>query len=1118
LNYRQSELKLRDKKGDLMLLLLLIANYWFMPHKNYDLYREQRLLPNFYQKEARVQSVFSRFRLTNPEFHPQLQKVKKYAKFRKDKQQIVMRVLALRVEFEEENPDDPRTTGNGIFRNNSNGQDPILGLDCNGRPYYNPYYDPPHDWSYFNNQMRALASYVYAATYGKVRLEWIVKPDSGLPPYKVPHLISYYGDPNNMELGLVTFVRDAFRSADEDPSISFEDLDRNGVKDYLEGVWVRYIIFHAGSAWQTDILGDSPYDLAAVTIPPGALEYYLGRGYLVLNGGVDTVYDACILPETMSQDGLEIKLQGTLFHESGHNLFLLPDLYDTYGRGAGIGAFGIMTTGPYLEAEGVPSGIIPPLPNAWERTFMDFILKVIYGEGFLDNNVVVTIEPGQVFQEVSLYPIQIPVDSFVMEKRRSGLYYVYGNFLENPYSKPRIAKIPINSKEYFLIQNLETNIGSNDFVNCGDTIKVSGRWSNGVVVDFRGENDYLLPGDGLLVFHIDDQIIWNNYATNTVNAVRPMGVYILEADHVQDFQRFNWDFTPYSYCWFGSPYDLYFEGNNTLISSTTLPSSVDNQGNKTYIEIFGISPKGYEMKFKVRLEKNLPPFPVRIGYSVVDSNSSRMIIDEPHESYLEGKDTLLIALQNVYRKSINLSTYDTTLVDSFGLVSVVNYSGLVILIDTLKNTLFIKEPAIGDINDDGYLDFLCAADKRRLILYTTKDADGNGRPDMLFSKVLPEEIVSVPSFFTFNGQKVLGVGLLDNKYYILRSNGDSLFVLNTGAPAHNIPATNGSILFYQSVDGRLLILTDRFDVYTVGTSNLTSSACSPVLVYDSTSGGYRVISVNGLGYLTIYNERGATINTRKIAEKPLHGIAIGDIDADGNEDIVYVTEKYLVATNKELATISKFPVRIDSTTTFQPLLADVDGDGFEEIILPTEKGINLYGYLQSDSLNYYPVSKGLNSSPFIEDINKDNKPELMYITADGYIYAYPLPTLRSSWRHYGYTSEHNPFISLPTEANLPPAENELVSLIYVYPNPVFVPYITFRFKAQKGGKVDVKIYDFSGKKVKEASFVFNGEVVEEKTIYVGDLGTDIYTLKAIFDINGKSVTKKIRFIVGKKKE
>lgn len=1098
-----------------MLLLLILGNLFGVPTREFNYQKDVRAISGFYNREARVQSAFSRFRLERPDLHPQLSKLIAVGhKGRKDP--VIIRILALRVEFQEERPDNPLTTGNGTFRTTDNGENPILGIDCNGKPYYNPFYDPPHDWNYFNSQMQALASYVYAATYGKVRVEWIVKPDSGLPAYKVPHPISYYGDPSNVELGLVTFLRDAFRSADLDPSISFEDLDNNGVKDYLEGVWDRYIIFYAGSAWQTDVMGDSPYDLAAVTIPPGALEYYLGRSYLLLNEARDTVYDATLLPETMSQDGLEIKLQGTLFHESGHNLFLLPDLYDTYGRGAGVGAFGIMTTGPYLEAEGIPSGLIPPLPNAWERVFMDYILKLKFGEGFLDDRVITTVNPGPIFQEMKVYPLSIPVDSFVVHRRNPGIYYVSGNFLEDPYSKTRIVKIPINSKEFFLIQNLETNLEINDFESCGDTIRVSGRWNNGVVIDFKGENDFLLPGDGLLVFHIDDDILWSNYPGNTVNAVRPMGVRVLEADHVQDFQRFNWDFYPYAYCWFGSPYDLYFEGNNTVISSNSLPPSVDNYGNKTGITIFDVSQKGYEMSFKVKLENSLLLFPKRIGFTVVDSNSIRMVFDEPVEGFLEGKDTLLVALQNILRKSVDFATLDTAIVDSYALVTILNKEGIILQSDTQRNMRFVNIPAILDIDGDGYPDFAVVGNKRNLILYSTKDNNGDGAPDLRFSTILPEEIASAPSIFLLGGNTYISVGTVDNFYNIIDTNGNITYRLAVGAPAYNIPVSSGSLLFYQSTDGRMFILTDRFEPYEFGSSNLTPSLLSPAMAYDTLRNSLTVISSNGVGDLTVYDQSGNVLKRRRYNSKPVNGMAIGDVDGDGYQDYIYVADNDLFAVNKELSLISCFPIRMDTVKKFQPLLADIDNDGWEEIIIPTATGINVYGYLQMDSVNYFPVSKGLNSHAFIEDLNGDGKLDLLYLSSDGYLYAQNLNTSRSSWRHYGFNSNHNPcfFEILPQ----PPVEVSDIKTFYVYPSPAFGSYCNLRFQAPASGTARVSIYNYSGQKVKELEFEFYGGVTEEKKIYTGDLGPDVYTLYATFNINGRKISKKLRFIAGKKME
>jgi len=1100
----------------MLLSLLVFSSLVRLPSVSYDKDRLVRNLRVYYTRENYVQSVFSKYRLTKPEFHPQLQKLKKGA-FKNPKDQIVIRVLALRVEFQEEIPDDPRTTGNGLFRTTDNGQSPILGVDCEGRPFYNPNYDPPHDWTYFNNQMRALASYVYAATYGKVRLEWVVKPDSGLPPYKVPHPIIYYGDTSQMELGLVTFLRDAFRSADKDPTINFEDLDNNGIKDYQEGIWDRYIIFHAGSAWQTDVAFNSPFDLAAVTIPSGALEYYFGRGYLILNEGRDTVYDACILPETMSQDGLEVKLQGTLFHESGHNLFLLPDLYDVSGRGAGIGSFGIMTTGPYLDAVGIPSGLIPPMPNAWERLFMDYILRLIFGEGFLDERVVQEVNPTFNPQEITIYPLTAPVDSFTLHKTPSGLYYVSGNFLEDPYSKTRIVKIPINSKEYFLVQNLLTDYPANNFVSCNDTLKVMGYWSNGVVVDFRGENDYLLPGDGLLVFHVDDDIVWRNYASNTVNAVRPMGVYILEADHVQDFQEFNWDFYPYSYCWFGSPYDLYFKGNNDIISSTSNPASLDNFGNRTNIKIFQISPKGYQMSFKVVLEENLNPFPIRVGYTLIDSSASVMHVDEPSESFSEVKDSFIVVPQNILRKEIHISSLDTTVMDSFGLITVMKYSGDTVRIishDTLWRERFINIPALYDIDSDGSPEFACVTNKRRLLLYSTNDANGDSKTDRIFNITLPEEVVGIPSIFEFGNKTYIGVGLYDNHYYFVDTTGQIAYRLDTGAPAHNIPATNGHILLYQSSDGRVIILTDRWQEYAVGIPNLRPTLLSPVFIQDSASSEPYLLTSSARGLLAIYDVSGNLKKSKTGFEDPKNGMAVGDIDGDGKIDFCYVTKEKLVAINSELSLLSGFPMKLDSTQkTFQPLTADVDNDGREEILVPTEKGIILFGFLQSDPQNYFPVSKGLNSHPSIEDLNGDGRYELLYITSDGYLYAQKLNTAKSTWRHFGGNPAHNPF-HIYTEQSEAQTPFE-IALFYVYPNPVHTPTLTLRFKAPSAGKGDGVIYNFSGQKMKTFSFNVAGGLIEEKTIYVGDLGPDIYTLKVDFHLKEGILSKKIRFVVGK---
>lgn len=243
----------------------------------------------------------------------------------------------------------------------------------------------------------------------------------------------------------------------------------------------------------------------------------------------------------------------------------------------------------------------------------------------------------------------------------------------------------------------------------------------------------------------------------------------------------------------------------------------------------------------------------------------------------------------------------------------------------------------------------------------------------------------------------------------------------------------------------MFILTDRFEPYEFGSSNLTPSLLSPAMAYDTLRNSLTVISSNGVGDLTVYDQSGNVLKRRRYNSKPVNGMAIGDVDGDGYQDYIYVADNDLFAVNKELSLLSCFPIRMDTVKKFQPLLADIDNDGWEEIIIPTATGINVYGYLQMDSVNYFPVSKGLNSHAFIEDLNGDGKLDLLYLSSDGYLYAQNLNTPRSSWRHYGFNSNHNPcfFEILPQ----PPVEVSDIKTFYVYPSPAFGSYCNLRFQA-----------------------------------------------------------------------
>lgn len=162
-----------------------------------------------------------------------------------------IKVLVLRVEFQKDTT--TMTTGDGTFADTAYGK-PFIVDSTTGDSSRNLAYDPPHDSFYFSNQMLALRNYYLSDFDGQLFIEWDQYPKTRFGGYKLPHKMAYYGDLYDVAGGLFKLMDDAVREADRDTSANIQF-----------GQYDSYIIFHAGSAWQSD-LGDSPNDIPAVYI------------------------------------------------------------------------------------------------------------------------------------------------------------------------------------------------------------------------------------------------------------------------------------------------------------------------------------------------------------------------------------------------------------------------------------------------------------------------------------------------------------------------------------------------------------------------------------------------------------------------------------------------------------------------------------------------------------------------------------------------------------------------------------------------------------------------------------------------------------------------------------
>ncbi len=1047
------------------------------------------------------------WRLYNPLDIPTLREIGDNARIMQN-DTVVIRILAIRVEFVEEDPDDPRTTGNGKMRLTSN-DEPIFDTTACRDSVYNMYYDPPHDKKYFERLMEAYSNYINLATFGKVRVEWVVKPDDDTLSYQLPHPMVYYGDPDNYDYGLVYLVRDAFKAADEDSTIDFDDLDGNGIRDPQEGVLDRYVVFHAGSAWQTDIMNDTPYDIAAVTVMPGNFMYYLGYPYVLANDGTDTLWGASVMPEEMSQDGVESRLQGVLFHENMHNLFYFPDLYDTYGHGAGIGAWGIMATGPYVGIPGsIPEGLIPPLPNAWERTWIDWILRYIWGDyaGFLNDSILVTLEPGSLPESLTVKPSSILTDSLL-------------RFLEDPYSAPRFYKVPINGHEYFLIENKLDDLPQNDSVFCDDdTVYIYGEWKDGVFVHFYGENDYLLPGKGLLIWHVDEDILWNNYSYNTCNAVRPMAVDLLEADHVQDLEKWT-DFSPYLYAWFGCPYDAYFEGNNTLACDTTMPSTRDNYGGETGLTFFEISAPGTLMTFKVKREQVQAGFPQRLGYSYVKIEFGTFEFDITHEPaalFAQPFDGGVAVLENVIVDTVRFDYItgeeDTVAIDTLMEVHIIGSDGRYLFGDTIRNRgLFLGGPLVVDLNSDDTLELLAGSTEGKLYAWSMKfyspdSAELTAFPGFPIS--MPDQLRAALSAADLNGDglKEILVPCEDQKLHAVRSDGTEYFEVEVGAPGRTTPALTDSLIYYLSADGRLFLISPSGEVLTtVGEPYVIESTGSPAVGDIDRDGSMEVLVPRSSGSLACYDVNGEEEWTRQTRKGAVSSAAIGDVDDDGFGEVFFVSANYLYGFNHTGSLLSGYPIELapDTVLVSAPVLGDVNGDGKIEVVL----SVSGRGVLAFDSEGRRVEFEknfpgGAQYPPAFSDLDGDGDIELIAGDSTGFLSAWDLNSTRAEWISFGNGPQHTSCWS--PAGNAPSTENEFsVRRIYLYPNPTYSGVSWLRFRASRPSALHVGVYTFAGERVAQFDFLAQGGDFEDKELDLSDLPSGVYFIRVKFERENK---------------
>ncbi|MBK7230556.1 MAG: T9SS type A sorting domain-containing protein [Ignavibacteriales bacterium] len=944
-----------------------------------------------------------------------------------------VKILAVMVNFQEDK--DGATFGNGKFGS------------IYSQSYGNDILDPlPHDKNYFESHLTFAKNYFTNVSNGKQELSFTVLSDTFSVSKTMRNYSPAPGSDDYTPVG--DFAKEVWiKAAQINPTINFSEYD-------------VFLIFHAGVGRDISLPGSigNERDLPSLYLSDTALRNIFGGDLTGLPVNRSGKFNSMIIPETESRELetlsgkflFEITINGLIIASIASHLGL-PDLFDTETGLSAIGRFGLMD-GQSIFAY---NGCFPPEPSAWEKIYLGWT-----------------------------NPIEIPKENLKINLTSK---------LAATLADTVIIKVSINSSEYYLIENRQRDVSENGanvtYITNGNVVNknfekdTTGFYSydidslKGVVLNVD-EFDWALPGNGIVIWHIDESVINDKLADNKINVDKEKrGVDVEEADGIQDIGEKYITVFGDEVIGEGTEEDFWFGNNKTKLfknkfAKDTRPDTKSNSGANSLITIKGFSNNASKMSFNIEFGDSIIK-PIFSSLVDVKGDASITTIQNANLLFAINSDSMLVVTNgdSIIHTESNFSDFKPASVaygnNSYLIgISAGNQQGTSFIniwrndlhtpfvTKILLSDIITTTPVISNSLTEDLKVILGTNDGNILIFDLDSLLNGAQQPE---SEILVEQNTAITKI-SDNLSNLYAIAYNEN----LSSNNYSLFI-------------NGTILKFSNEELLNIVTTKDKDGVNL---QIVSSRKDGKYLY------------NVLLQDVILSTFAAPDNINSALE-----FSLADLKNDGGNYLLTANLNKLYAYNLNGSLADNFPFIIsDDEFISVPLAADIEGDSKAEIIAFTKNGL-IYAIDGGTGkvVDGFPISVGQSENIGAALFNFDNTIGLAVINQNNILTGWNVSSIdsRIDWAEVFGNNFNQSTLGSALSTN---TINEFfpTSRAYNYPNPVYEGQTAIRYFVKDDSKINIKIFDLAGDFVAELNDVAQGGMDNETVWNVDEIQSGVY--------------------------